>query len=146
MKTYFSEEIDKKLLEAQSVEDVLAIANENSSSPVSEEFAEKIFAKVKTIRGGDAELDLDELESVSGGKGITVDFIKDGCHATVEPGSSCWSDDKCSHDEVVYDNYGDSVNCPYGGQHEWVVKDTFGSYGQKVGEETRCSKCLQKKF
>ena len=145
MKTYFSEEIDKKLLEAKSVEDILAIANENSTSPVSEEFAEKIFSKVKAIRGEDVELDLDELESVSGGKGIHVDFKKDGCKATVEPGSSCWSNDKCNHDEVVYDNYGDSVNCPYGGQHDWVEKDTFGSYGQKVGTEIRCSKCLQKK-
>jgi len=145
MKTYFSEEIDKKLLEAKSVEDVLAIANENSTSPVSKEFAEKIYAKVKTIRGGDAELDLDELESVSGGKGITVDFIKDGCHATVEPGSSCWSDDKCSHDEVIYDNYDSSI-CPVGGVHDWQVVYKFGSYGQKVGEETRCTKCHGKKY
>ena len=145
METYFSEEADKKLLEAKSVEEVLAIANEYSTSPVSKELAEKIFAKIKVIRREDAELDFDELESVSGGKGISVDFMKDGCHATVEPGSSCWSDDKCSHDEVVYYNYGDSVNCPYGGQHDWVVKATYGSYGQKVGEETRCSKCLQKK-
>ena len=64
MKTYFSEEADKKLLEAKSVEDVLAIANENSTSEVSKEFAEKIFSKVKAIRGEDVELDLDELVTV----------------------------------------------------------------------------------
>ena len=127
MKTYFSEGIDRKLLEAKSVEDVLAIANENSTSPVSKEFAEKIYAKVKTIRGGDAELDLDELESVSGGKGITVDFMK------------------CSHDEVIYDNYDSSI-CPVGGVHDWQVVNKFGSYGQKVGEETRCTKCHGKKY
>ena len=56
METYFSEEADKKLLEAKSVEEVLAIANEYSTSPVSKELAEKIFAKIKVIRREDAEL------------------------------------------------------------------------------------------
>ncbi|MBR1751575.1 MAG: hypothetical protein IJ740_11995 [Ruminococcus sp.] len=73
MKTYFDEETDKKLLEAETEEEVRAII---AATPKASELADKIdlvmkeIASIKSDSG--RELDLDELDNVAGGKEDTI--------------------------------------------------------------------------
>ena len=46
------------------------------------------------------EISDEELDAVSGG--AKRDWLTDGCAATVEPGSWCWSDDSCFVFDVTY--------------------------------------------
>ena len=63
------------------------------------------------------KLDLSELDAVSGG--ADRDWQKEGCAATAEPASWCWSNDQCLVFDVTYDNFW--VTCPDG--HEHVYKN-----------------------
>lgn len=47
----------------------------------------------------EGELSEDELETVTGGR---RDWLTDGCASTVEPGSSCWSNDACRLFDETY--------------------------------------------
>ena len=85
MKTYFDEATDKRLLEAQTEEEVKAIIAE---TPEAEKLADKIdlvMAEIKRIKGSvDNELDLDELDGAAGGakrQDITLSETQ-GCIAT----------------------------------------------------------------
>ena len=68
MKTYFDKETDKRLLEAQTEEEVKAIIAE---TPEAEKLADKtdlVMAEIVRIKGAvDNELDIDELDSAAGG-------------------------------------------------------------------------------
>ena len=48
------------------------------------------------------EISDEELDAVSGGK--HQDWLTDGCTATVEPGSWCWTDDYCHIWDSTYDH------------------------------------------
>ena len=77
----------------------------------------QVWGEVKKHRSNQSEkLDLDELEAVSGD--ADRDWKKDGCAATSEPDSRCWSNDQCLIWDVTYDNFW--VCCPDG--HEHVFK------------------------
>ena len=86
--------------------------------------AERVWSELENHRSNHADrLDLEELESVSGG--ADRDWLKDGCAATCEYGSWCSSNDYCVVWDVTYENYW--TKCPDG--HEHVYKD---------GECVRC--------
>ena len=79
--------------------------------------AERIWQEIEKHRSGKNEkLDLDELDSVSGG--ADRDWKRDGCAATCEENSWCWSNDKCEIWDVTYDNF--FVCCPDGHDHVFV--------------------------
>ena len=75
---------------------------------------EPIWDEIKRRRSGESEkLDLSELEAVSGG--ADRDWVKDGCAATCEFGSWCWSNDRCLQFDVTYDSFW--IKCPDGHDH-----------------------------
>ena len=81
--------------------------------------AERIWQEIEKHRSGKNEkLDLDELDSVSGG--ADRDWRRNGCAATCEWDSWCWSNDSCMVWDVTYDNFW--ITCPDG--HEHVYEGT----------------------
>ena len=153
MKTYFDEATDKRLLEAQTEEEVKAIIAE---TPEAEKLADKtdlVMAEIKRIKGSvDSELDLDELDSAAGGakrQDITLSetqgciatfFLEDDCRNRY-----CTSNDQCAaSNEYKYHNTRYS-NCKKGGRHNWEEGEfNFGFGGSKVGLRSpgyRCTKC-----
>lgn len=88
--------------------------------------AERLLAQQPHRREEDGKkLSLDELESVAGG---TRDWATEGCAATVEPGSWCWSDDHCPVIVEHYDHQPLNVYCPKCGMYfytEYRGKDQY---------------------
>ena len=77
----------------------------------------RVYEEIGKHRQADAKkLDLGELDAVSGG--ADRDWAKEGCAATVEIGSWCWSNDHCVAFDVTYDNLWST--CPDGHEHEFV--------------------------
>ena len=92
-------ELKEKLLTAKNEEEVAALLKD---AGMDETEAKQLWAKLEHRREANGgELSLDELEAISGGKRYR-NWKKDGCAATVEPGSRCWDDDQCDTWEVQY--------------------------------------------
>ena len=106
------EKLEKRLYEAKSVEEVKDILKGHPELD-----AERIYQEIEKRHSLKAEkLDLGELDAISGGY---RDWVKEGCAATCEVGSWCWSNDHCAICEVVYDNFW--ATCPDGHEHEFVA-------------------------
>ena len=148
MKTYFDEATDKRLLEAQTEEEVKAIIAE---TPEAEKLADKtdlVMAEIARIKGTvDNEIDLDELDNAAGGaKRVRVDLSpSQGCIATFFARDAwCYSNDQCfASNEYDYHHIRYS-NCKKGGKHDWSA----GSRSKKSGgseftttEVYECAKC-----
>ena len=104
-------ELKERLLQAESLEDVKNILEDQPNDVV-----ERISKEFEIHRLGDnRKLDLDELDTVSGG--ADRDWTKDGCAATCESGSWCGSNDYCYCFDVTYDNFW--ATCPDGTPHQW---------------------------
>lgn len=115
-------ELKAKLLAAKNEEEAVALLKDGG---IDEEMAKKMWSELTHKReenGG--VLSLDELESVSGG--YDRDYLKDGCAATVEPGSDCWGTDLCGLWPVIYINNPTRRLCPYCGKHlcSWKTVET----------------------
>ena len=146
MKTYFDEATDKRLLEAQTEEEVRAIIAE---TPEAEKLADKtelVMAELARIKGSiDNELDLDELDSAAGGaklREITLSQTQN-CIATFKledlmsayP-SFCWSNDFCDVSNEYEYHHTRWSNCLEGGKHDW--KETLDGWDLP---QTYCKKC-----
>ena len=147
MKTYFDEATDKRLLEAQTEEEVKAIIAE---TPEAEKLADKIdivMAELARIKGSiDNELDIDELDSAAGGaklKRVDLSPTQD-CIATFSLAdlmetypSFCWSNDFCDISNEYDYHYTMWSNCTEGGKHNWKkqlrLDDMYNSVCQKCG-------------
>ena len=103
MKVYFDEETDKRLLEAQTEEEVKAII---AGTPDAGKLADKIdlvMAELAKIKGElDNELDIDELDSAAGGAKRQDIYLSEttSCVATFyleddKQCDYCWSNDQC---------------------------------------------------
>ena len=102
----------KKLSVAKDLAEVKSILPDASNSD-----CERIWAEIEKHRSDKIEkLDFEELDAVSGG--ADRDWKRDGCAATCESGSWCWSNDFCMAWDVTYDNFW--TCCPDG--HEHVYK------------------------
>ena len=113
-------ELRKRLNEAESLAEVQDILRERADID-----AERAWQEIENHRSNMSErLDLDELDAVSGG--ADRDWAKDGCAATCEWQSWCWSNDNCIQFDVTYDNFWRT--CPDG--HDHVFDDN--------GNCTRC--------
>ena len=77
---------------------------------------ERVYEEIEKCRKADAKkLDLEELGAVAGGFGR--DWQKEGCAATCEWDTWCWSNDYCNMFEVTYQNY--YATCPDGQEHDY---------------------------
>ena len=98
-----------KLSQASSLEDVKSILKGHPAPD-----AKRVWAEIENHRSLRSEkLDLDELDAVSGG--ADRDWVKDGCAATCEFSSWCWSNDRCLSFDITYDSFW--VKCPDGHDH-----------------------------
>ena len=111
----------------EEVKDVLATAGNEEVCP---EDAERIWEEIEHHRNDDTELDPEELEAVSGG--YDRDWVTEGCAATCEEGSHCWSNDRCIYYAVVYKDFHDA--CPNGDRHNYVFDTTTGWTCTKCGK------------
>ena len=104
-------EIKAKLANAKSLEEAKEILNGHADID-----PERVWEEIERRRSNwNEKLDLDELDAVAGG---ARDYAKEGCAATVEVGSWCWSNDHCMYWDVTYVNLW-SV-CPDLKPHEFV--------------------------
>ena len=114
-------ELKSKLLKAESAEEAAALLR---PSGVDDALATQIWNELCAHRG-DKELSLDELEAVSGG--ADRNWVKDGCAATVEPGSRCGSNDACWKWDVTYDNAPTTMVCPLCGKYLYHEKTEYAT-------------------
>ena len=130
--------VKNELNEAKSLEEVkeiLCVAEYDNKELIEE--AEQIWKEIEEHRGeGDKELDVDELEAVSGG--ADRNWVTDGCAATCEEGSRCMSNDYCTLLEVTYEYFQD----PCMGNHDYKLT---GVFTRKLSHSKRyiytCTKC-----
>ena len=116
-------QLKEKVMQTQSAEEVKAVLDTD------DETAERIFKEVEQRRSDMREISIDELEAVSGGD---RDWVTEGCAATVEPDSWCWSDDACYEFSVCYTNP-PMVKCYCGGY--WY------RFSKPNGYYFRCKNC-----
>lgn len=134
-------ELKSRLFKAQSADQVMEIIRE-SGQEITAEDADHLFQEISRFKEG-SEFSEDELEAVTGG--VDRDWEKDGCAATVEPDSWCWSDDACAKWDVVYENNPRSI-CPKCGAY--MTKQIVGAYakytctvcGETTGERVKRKK------
>ena len=159
MKTYFDKETDKRLLEAQTEEEVKAIIAE---TPEAEKLADKtdlVMAELARIKGSvDNEIDLDELDSAAGGAKRQDIILSDAvsCTATfyLEDQIShryCYSNDQCGVSNEYKYHHTKYSNCKHGGKHNWkrcteAVTEyqsggAEGSWSKIDYEGYKCQKC-----
>ena len=159
MKTYFDEATDKRLLEAQTEEEVRAIIAETPEAEKLKDKTDLVMAELARIKGSlDNELDIDELDSAAGGAKlkhinlsptqscIATFFLEDlVLYNTVF--SYCTSNDFCNWSNEYKYHYSMYSNCKKGGKHEWVqgtytdheVGPGGCAYVEKRGH--KCQKC-----
>ena len=142
-----TKELKKKLLAAQSAEEVAELVKADGQELTAED-NERIWEEITKRREKDVRtLSLDELEAVSGGSEYR-NWPVDGCAASVEPDSMCWSNDACSVSEVEYtdppiDNIGiwDVSTCPDCGGYLYFFQYLDAAKHQAV---VRCPRCGHK--
>ena len=104
-------ELKERLLAAESLDEAKEILKDRSDIDT-----ERAWQEIERHRSSKSELlDLNELDAVSGG--ADRDWAKDGCAATCEWDSWCWSSDSCMIWDVTYDNFW--IHCPDGHEHDY---------------------------
>ena len=140
-----SSELKTELLKANSEEEVKALLGDQAT----EEEASHVWQEIERCRPAEGleAVDDDELDAVSGG--ADRDFLTQGCSATVEYGSHCWSDDSCSIWDVTYDN--EEYACTIGYKnHDWgPVKMSYWREGNSgstadISYYRICKRCGKK--
>lgn len=129
-----TQELKAKLVKAQSAEEVTVLLRETGAG---EDLSEQLWKEMKVYHE-DKQLDLDELEAVSGG--ADRDWRSDGCAATVEPGSWCSAIDSCIWLDVTYDFQPTDHLCPNCGKYMYK-QDTISRGGNKYEDQYRCKFC-----
>ncbi|MBP5261866.1 MAG: hypothetical protein J6Z43_07065 [Clostridiales bacterium] len=153
MMTYFDAETDKRLLEAETEEEIRAII---ASTPEADKLSGKmdlVMAEIERIKGSaDEEIAAEELDNVAGGaKRIRVDLSpSQGCIATFNMKDKiaehyCWSDDFCMATNEYDYHFTRWSNCTSGGRHDWQVcsweQQDHGTGGTITVSGEKCSKC-----
>lgn len=142
-------ELRSKLLNADSIEKVRELLS-GTGEEYSPEEIERIWQEIEHHRpGGKRKLDEDEMDAVAGGGSVKDrNWYIDGCAATCEKESWCWSNDWCSCFEVTYAEF--SANhwkCTDGGKHDYQQQ---GEYLHDIDRKTGnpimrpiyvCTKC-----
>ena len=122
-----NDDLKQKLQSTNSLEDVQEALKERPDLN-----AEQVYQELERHRSARSEkLELGELEAVNGGK-ADRDWVKDGCAATCEHNSWCWSNDFCHVWDVTYDNYW--AKCPDGHDHDFDPYGTCRRCGYYCGK------------
>ena len=153
MKTYFDEETDKRLLEAQTEEEVRAIIAGTADAGKLADKIDLVMAELARIKGAvDNELDIDELDSAAGGAKRQDIYLSEtqSCIATFfyedyRAEEYCWSNDQCGFSNEYAYHCIQYSNCKKGGRHDWE-NGTFGFTNRRINNTTyhyghRCKKC-----
>ena len=165
MRRYFDEETDRRLLAAESEEEVRAIIAETPEADKLTDKIDQVMAEIRRIKGSvDEEVGSSELEQVAGGAKRQDVYLSEstGCVSTFflsdllysQAGAVgdqydliayalgvryCGSNDFCRvSNEYLYHNTKYS-NCQKGGKHDWSTHS----------KGIKCSKCnldVPKKF
>ena len=136
-------ELEQKIAAAGSPEEIERILND-AGEKIGPEDAAKLFEKLQNRKADGGELSPDELEAVSGG---VRDWVTEGCAATVECGSICWSDDHCI---LVYEHYSNSpisITCPKCGTYfyKYEQRSTSNPFA-KIPVYYICKTCGYREF
>ena len=129
----FSNELTSKLKKAASREEVEALLKAEGQDAA---LTDEVWKKAEELRARDGqELSLDELEDVAGGRS----WWDEGCAATVEPGSDCWSTDGgCWISNVEYTGLYPNSHCPRcnrpAKREEWAANQGIHYYCRSCGE------------
>jgi len=143
MDIILSEELKARLLKAESVEEITDILASGGTDATKED-AERIFEELKK-HSEFREVSEDEMEAVSGGfyneggLASSRDWATEGCAATVEVGSWCWSNDKCLFVTNSYVNPPAKTRCPACGGQMYTYDKTGVSVQAKYYR--RCINC-----
>lgn len=127
-----------KLANAQSVDEVAAILKAEGQDEAMAERAWQEVCHAKEESG--KELSLDELDAVAGGREYR-DWLKEGCVATVEPGSNCWGDDGGCYEiniHYLFEPY--DQPCVYCGAR-YTYQITLKSNGYNQYTQYECRDC-----
>ena len=131
-------ELREKLLTADSAEKVAELLKADGQE-VEPDDVEKLWTEVtKKRQKDDRELSVDELEAVSGG--ADRNWVTDGCAATVEYGSWCYSNDRCISRDVTYDFQPTPTLCPNCGKNMYL-QNTIHLSGLEYENQYRCKFC-----
>ena len=108
----------EQLLQTQSPEEAAALVRAAGKELTAEDTAHLWEEVVKHREQAGQELSMDELDAVSGGSvsdwewgDDNIDWLVEGCYATVEAGSWCWSSDRCYSIEVQYIHTPSKIIC-----------------------------------
>ena len=115
---------EKKLLKLTTADEVKALCAE-AGFDCTDEKAKQLLEKTK--------LSPDELEGMNGGD---RDWLTDGCAATVEATSWCWSNDSCHVIDVCYNHHPANGRCPDCGGNCYYSQNGKGTY-----YENKCMNC-----
>ena len=128
-----TKELKNKLMSAKDLDEVKTILDSAEGESFTVDDAEHIWKEIEYHRTkDDQELDPDELEAVSGG--ASRNWVTEGCAATCEENSRCWTNDYCCIWDVVYSCFHDA--CIDGKMHDYKDDIISGSNSSKV-----CTKC-----
>ena len=133
--TRLTDELKKKLRKAQNAAEVTGLLKDVDESEI---LADQIWSEISRHRE-DMELSWDELEAVSGG--TDRDWLKDGCAATVEPGSWCDSNDYCYCVDVTYKHKPLKDLCPVCGHYLYIAETQYGHRPSDDVDLIKCSNC-----
>ncbi|MBO6229440.1 MAG: Nif11-like leader peptide family natural product precursor [Ruminiclostridium sp.] len=107
-KEFLNKVISDEALKVRLADKTPAQAAEVAAELGYEATAEELIAAEKELRAQSApsdaqvvELDLEDMDRAAGG---ARDWAEQGCAATVEAGSLCWSNDSCIISDVIYIN------------------------------------------
>ena len=98
---------------------------------------ERLYEELQHQLTKNEKLDLDELDAVSGGS--DRNWWVDGCAATCEEDSWCWSNDWCNSFEVTYQEFHDK--CTNGQRHDWELISRSTAHGSGSGMWVLVYKC-----
>ena len=137
--------IKSKLRNAKDIEEVKSILTEAGEKYEPDDI-ERIWQEIEHHRpDGKRKLDQDEMDAVAGG--TDRNWIDDGCAATCDEDSWCWSDDKCYTFSVTYDEFHEA--CINGGHHDYKYagNNTYNNGNTLVTYKRYiCSRCGSKKL
>ena len=128
-----------KLMLAESIDEIKDIITK-AGGEISSEDAEHLWNEIKHMKESRGqEIDDDEMDAVAGG--ADRNWIIDGCAATCEHESWCFSNDFCLEFSVTYFNFWtDSPTCPDGTPHDfgevYYIRNT-----RKHQKKRACKKC-----
>jgi len=128
-------ELFELVMDAKSADEVKKILDKQGDKYANVD-PKILFDEVQGRLLKNEKLDLEELEAVSAGN---RDWWTEGCAATCEEGSWCWSNDKCFSFDVQYIEFHDK--CTNGQRHDWELISRGTAHGSGSGMWVLTYKC-----